>query len=135
MGFGEQCTGCGKCCTATPCAIGLALLGDYRPCRALEYKNGKYYCGLVLHASQYVDLGEYVEWKDEFLAKLFSHMLGIGAGCCSSPSVDLHYYEFLKKMKGRKKLSFVDAVVKIADEMNEQHTVEAFEKGGHDGNV
>lgn len=107
MPYGDKCTGCGKCCETIACGIGHALLGDHRPCLALELKDGKYYCGLVLHASKYVDLGENVGWKDEFLKKLFSHMLGVGMGCCSDPERETLHNEMrsLKGIKARKKFA------------------------------
>lgn len=104
----QKCIRCGKCCTAIPCSIGLALLGDHRPCLALETDiDGRHSCGLVLHASQYIDLGENIDWKNEFLRKLFSHMLGLGAGCCSNPRYDLIHESFLSRYKNKKpKLKF-----------------------------
>ena len=87
MGFSETCSRCGDCCNAIPCGISLCFFEDIRPCPALESNsNGKYGCGLVLHASKYIDVGKSAKWKDKFLSKLFSHMLGVGYGCCSSPT-------------------------------------------------
>jgi hypothetical protein len=86
MSFGEQCNKCGKCCLAIPCGISLAFFGSHGGCEALEQNpDGTYVCGLVEHASKYLDLGIEAAWKDEFLTNLFSHMLGVGMGCCSSP--------------------------------------------------
>ncbi len=77
-----QCTQCGKCCKAIPCGMGLVLLGDYRPCRALELSDdGKHYCGLILHASHYIDLGENTGWKDEFISDLVATYNMVGKGC------------------------------------------------------
>lgn len=103
MAFGDKCERCGKCCAAIPCGIGLALIGDKRPCRALERnEDGQYQCGLVVHASEYVDLGKNTDWKDKFLGEMFAHMLGIGMGCCSSLDVDLNHHIFLENHKNRK---------------------------------
>lgn len=80
----NSCKQCGECCKSEVCEIGLAIVGDRLPCPALElHDDGKYYCGLVLRMSQYVDLGENVEWKNEYFRKWFSEKLGIGKGCCS----------------------------------------------------
>lgn len=96
----EQCDKCGKCCKSIPCSIGLALLGDHRPCKALELeKDGTFSCGLVKHTSEYVNIGRDHMWKDEFLGHLFSHMIGIGLGCCSSPHTDLVHAEMGKKLR------------------------------------
>ncbi len=110
MAYGDKCTHCGRCCKTIPCGIGLALLGDHRPCKALEEIDGKYYCGLVLHANKYIDLGENVGWKEEFLKKLFSHMLGIGMGCCICPENELIKNEM------REKLTFKNALYKTVEE-------------------
>lgn len=100
MPFGEKCTRRGKCCTAIPCGLGLALIGNYRPCVALECsKLGRYQCGLVLWPSKYIDLGDNHEWKDEFLGELFASMLGVGMGCCTSPGSNVLYSEIRRKYK------------------------------------
>ena len=86
MPFGKDCTRCGNCCKAIPCRLGLAFLNDVRPCPALkEDSQGKYTCLLLTEANQFFDVGEQAGWKNAFLSRLFSHMLGIGYGCCSSP--------------------------------------------------
>lgn len=96
----DRCDRCGKCCKAIPCSIGLALLGDHRPCKALERKeDGTYECGLVRKTSDYMPLGKECEWKDDFLRNLFSHMLGIGLGCCSSPHTDLIHSEIANRIQ------------------------------------
>lgn len=83
----EECKRCGECCKAMPCGISIALF-DKDSCKALEKNgNGTYSCGLVLHASQYIDLGEHADWKDQFLDEMLTKMLGIGYGCDSSPQV------------------------------------------------
>jgi len=100
MSFGDKCTQCGICCNSIPCGISLALLGDKQRCEALEkLENGQYQCGLVIKASKYLNIGENTGWKDDFLNKLFSHMLGVGAGCCSSPATEEHFYEVLELKK------------------------------------
>ena len=79
----EPCSRCGDCCKAETCEIGLTLLGDTSPCRALEQTAGKYACGLIIHASKYLDLGDNVGWKEKILGQWFGEMLGIGKGCGS----------------------------------------------------
>lgn len=85
MGYGDKCTRCGKCCKAIPCSIGFFFCGDHRPCKALELVKNQYQCGLLKKPSKYIEIGEHVEWKEDFLRKLFSNMLGPGMGCCTSP--------------------------------------------------
>ena len=95
----NDCQRCGKCCRAITCGIGFALLGAKRPCPALEYDGNLHRCGLVRKASDYLDVGKNAKWKDLFLSKLFSHMLGVGAGCCSSFAVDANYEDWLESGK------------------------------------
>ena len=99
MPYGEKCIRCGDCCKAIPCGIGHFACGDHRPCKALELVNGKYQCGIVVKASKYMDLGEHADWKDEFLAHLFSQMLGFGMGCCTSPENESLTKEMRKRFE------------------------------------
>ena len=99
MAYKEKCKRCAECCKSIPCGVGLAMLGDSRPCRALEKKKGQYACGMVLHPNKYVDLGKNLRWKNEFLKKLFAHMLGIQMGCCSNPEGELLNEEMRKGFK------------------------------------
>lgn len=62
----KPCLGCGYCCSKAPC-----VLGEGIPCKELVHKDGRYWCGLVLNAS-------------EEERELFEIDLGIGEGCCSS---------------------------------------------------
>ena len=98
MPYGDKCTRCGSCCRAIPCGIGLFVCGDHRPCKALECVDGKYQCGLVVKASNYMNLGKRSKWKDDFLRELFSNMLGVGMGCCSSPEGKILHREMLKRL-------------------------------------
>jgi len=86
----KPCTQCGRCCKATPCGLAVEFLDDVSsPCKALElHDDGKYYCGLVVHPSRYIDVGEAGAWKDEFLGTVFASMLGIGRGCCSEAETE-----------------------------------------------
>ncbi len=84
--IGSTCNGCGSCCRAYLCGPAIALFGEGLPCKALEsQEDGSYRCGLILHPSQYCDNGEWAQWKEDYLSKMFSYMLGIGHGCESGP--------------------------------------------------
>lgn len=85
----KPCTRCGGCCRTFPCSVGATFLGDHRPCKALEMQGKQYACGMVLHASRYIDLGGNTGWKDELLREVFGDLLGIGWGCCRDPETDL----------------------------------------------
>jgi hypothetical protein len=81
----KYCIHCGKCCKAIPCAIGLTLLGDHRPCLALEKYDNKFLCGLVLHPQNYLKLGFlFRKWKKNFVIKLVKDYNMMGCGCDQS---------------------------------------------------
>ena len=83
MKYGEKCIRCGECCKAIPCGIGLTLLGDHRPCLALELHGNEYACGLIIHSSRYVDLN-----KPQLFRQRALRRLGIGMGCGVSPETE-----------------------------------------------
>ena len=84
----KKCQRCGICCKQELCDVALAVFEKDKqdpPCPALEpHSDRTYSCGLMLHASEYMDIGEYAVWKDEYFRKIFSNMLGVGKGCCDN---------------------------------------------------
>lgn len=83
--MGQPCNRCGTCCREELCDLALQLLVSAKgpPCPALESDGAEHACGLVLRASRYIDIGVPgdLNWKDEYLRKTFSEMLGVGRGC------------------------------------------------------
>jgi hypothetical protein len=82
-GFGQPCNGCGHCCREEACDLSVQYLkSTVAPCIALEFDDGRYWCGLIRHPAKYLGLKE---WANEFaLAELspkFAYMLRLGAGC------------------------------------------------------
>lgn len=67
------CVGCGYCCKKATCTLGLMRFGTQSPCRALIFKEGRYWCSLVL---------------GELNSNPIRDELAIGAGCCSSLNSD-----------------------------------------------
>jgi hypothetical protein len=68
----RPCLGCGYCCTVATCAFGAERFGPHGgPCPALTYRDGRYWCGVILEA-------------DEVQRPHYERVLHIGAGCCSS---------------------------------------------------
>lgn len=126
---GNACTRCGKCCKAMPCGVSGALLGDWRGCAALEPKDdGTYQCGIVRKTSDYIDLGENATWKDDFMRGMFSHLLGIGLGCCSTPEgeeINRRMREAMSKKK--RKLNFND--VYSTEELERRQGPEEMDRG------
>jgi hypothetical protein len=70
---------------------------------------------LVLHLSHYIDLGENVEWKDEFLGGMFANMLGVGRGCCSSPESDL-MHESMRRIGRAKAAQAVEQARQVVEQ-------------------
>jgi hypothetical protein len=79
----KQCNQCGDCCTKHPCGIALSMLGDHRPCLALESDGDRFSCGLLKHAHKYISAAKKSE--DEILSYVFARILGVGCGCCTDP--------------------------------------------------
>jgi hypothetical protein len=78
---GAPCNGCGLCCAAEPCALAGEYLGqapDEGPCRALEFDDGRFWCGLVQRPGYYLGLQD---WADPQFAVLFAFALRLGLGC------------------------------------------------------
>ena len=48
--FGQPCNGCGLCCAAEVCKIGLSVLGEdaKAPCELMLFDEGRFWCKLVL---------------------------------------------------------------------------------------
>lgn len=69
--YGEACNGCGLCCSLSLCQVALTAFGytQKAPCPALEYHDGRSWCGFVLAE------------KNANVMPLIHHGLGIGEGC------------------------------------------------------
>lgn len=99
----RKCIHCGKCCSSMPCGIALSMIGDYRPCIALEKYNDKYYCGLMLHPRKYFNLGIFSrKWKENFIIKLTKEYNQAGMGCCESLSTKIIHNDIRKGLLKKK---------------------------------
>jgi hypothetical protein len=77
--FREPCTGCGLCCALELCEIAEQhFVGAQAPCPALEWEDGRAWCGLVRHPSRHL-LAKFN--ADEILSPLFEKAIGAGQGC------------------------------------------------------
>ena len=78
---GDACNGCGVCCIAEPCASAVEFIGATEgPCPALEFEDGRYWCGMVRHPAKY--LGEPEKpWADKILGGIYAEMIAVGHGC------------------------------------------------------
>lgn len=77
---GEKCNGCGLCCATQLCRIAEEQFpGAVAPCPALEFEDGRTYCGMVRHPSRHMKIN--FTGADETIAPMISMALGIGRGC------------------------------------------------------
>lgn len=75
---GQPCNGCGYCCAAEVCEVGLAMFGENQPapCPAMEFDESgrRFNCGVVRMAGEISPMyAAYLKLK-----------LGIGMGCDSN---------------------------------------------------
>ncbi len=81
-GYGMPCNGCGVCCERTVCPIGRALMDDPpAPCPALEFREGKSVCGLIVDPERYVARAHMRRTNPTEVAWVVGTMNGAGIGC------------------------------------------------------
>lgn len=90
---GAPCNGCGVCCLAEPCPLGIVLSGRRRgACRALRWntETSTYQCGAVVQAESVLQaslpqaLGFVVPWLARGLRRLGPRWIAAGKGCDST---------------------------------------------------
>lgn len=68
--WGSPCNGCGACCAAEVCRVGLAVYGDVpAPCPGMTFRAGRFWC-------EPVELADRLDWG--WFLRL---TIGIGVGC------------------------------------------------------
>ena len=81
--YKHRCIQCGDCCKHIVCDLGRVFLAtDKIPCPALEYKNKKYWCGLITNTSKYIF--PQLNLNIEQLEAIKNHTLkvkNLGEGC------------------------------------------------------
>lgn len=99
---GEPCNGCGVCCIAQVCDLGLEL-GDEINCKALiQNPDRTFSCGLVVNPYHFLPEDELVVWKfidskdgsgagERRLKELNAEFLGAGRGCDSDDDAVAEY--------------------------------------------
>ncbi|MEA8593044.1 hypothetical protein PZT57_30825 [Pseudomonas aeruginosa] len=92
--LGSPCNGCGVCCIAQVCDLGVAL-GDDQNCKALlQRSDGTFSCGLVEDPYRFIPEVDLSKWLtldqmsggaagEQALKSLYAEMLGAGRGCDS----------------------------------------------------
>jgi hypothetical protein len=78
--LGETCTGCGVCCLAEPCPVGMLITFKRSgACNALRWDDAehRYRCGLMQDVA-----GSHTPW-----ARLARRLIAAGAGCDSDAAL------------------------------------------------
>lgn len=113
--FGQPCNGCGICCIAKVCELGVTL-GDEQNCKALvRSTDGGFHCGMVADPYRYMDEADLSVWRDidgldggakgELALKaLHAEALGAGRGCDSD---DTAVAECLAEARDNEQLELV----------------------------
>lgn len=79
---GEACNGCGLCCAVALCPLAVEFLdAAAAPCPAMEFADGRFWCGLARHPSRYLGTPPFT---DRLLAPMIHAELTIGGGCDAS---------------------------------------------------
>ena len=85
--LGEACNGCGVCCTAVPCPVGMVVSRRRRgACDARVWVEGSrlYRCGVVSEPQRYVK----GRWLAQLLGRAARRLIAAGKGCDCSLSVE-----------------------------------------------
>jgi hypothetical protein len=78
--FREPCNGCGVCCALQLCDMAERLFpGATAPCPALEWEDGRAWCGMVRHPSRHLKVN--YTGADEAVRPLFIKAIAAGQGC------------------------------------------------------
>lgn len=82
--LGAPCNGCGVCCLAEPCPLGILVSRRrHGECAALEWSDGRYRCGMLrapwAHLLRLRDRAS--SWADAPLRALAHRWIAAGIGC------------------------------------------------------
>jgi len=81
---GDACNGCGMCCSVQPCALAAEFLHcTTGPCVALEYEDGRTFCGFVRRPVHYLMAKDAPPSITGTLQAHLAGILGLGHGCDS----------------------------------------------------
>ncbi|MBX9715592.1 MAG: hypothetical protein K2X42_03250 [Burkholderiaceae bacterium] len=86
--WGARCNGCGVCCAAEPCPVGILVSGRrLGACRALEWHDiqQRYLCGMVDAPDRY--LGLRVPTVGKAVSMLTRRLISAGQGCDSDAQI------------------------------------------------
>ncbi len=77
---GQPCNGCGVCCLAEPCPVGMVIsLRRHGPCKALTWVSAeaRYRCGLLLSSGG----SRWHRWWQKWLRRWAARVISAGSGC------------------------------------------------------
>ena len=78
--FGDRCNGCGLCCAAELCEVAeMVFIGAAAPCPALEWEDGRAWCGMIRHPSRHMRLNYSADIS--LVTELFAKGIAEGQGC------------------------------------------------------
>ena len=78
--FREPCNGCGVCCALELCDVAaLMFAGAAAPCPALEWEDGRAWCGMIRHPLRHLMAN--FAGDDATVGELFALAMPIGQGC------------------------------------------------------
>ncbi len=84
---GEPCNGCGVCCAAEPCPVGMLVSRRrHGACAALVWVDAerRYRCGVVAEPQRYLG----VRWLAPLMGRAARRLIAAGKGCDCSLSVE-----------------------------------------------
>jgi hypothetical protein len=85
---GEPCNGCGVCCLAEPCPVGVLVSGRLKgACKALVWSGEaeRYHCGMLVgQVGTAADAGG---WASRLRSRWVRRMISAGSGCDASIEV------------------------------------------------
>lgn len=88
--LGQPCNGCGVCCLAEPCPLGVVISRRrHGACDALRWSAaaGRYQCGVLVEPQAYLPRG--LGWCGPLLARLARRWIAAGTGCDADMDVDV----------------------------------------------
>ena len=78
--FGATCNGCGVCCMAEPCPVGILVSRRLRgACSALRWRDNRYWCGLLLDPKSVTGLRS--ARLNRWLSAVARRSISAGSGC------------------------------------------------------
>lgn len=80
--LGEPCNGCGVCCLAEPCPLGVAISRKRQgACHALRWSEAehRYQCGVLVDPQAFLPIG--LQWGAPLLVRLARRWIAAGVGC------------------------------------------------------